>query len=144
MSIKPPETSASLTSGLVLSLLPGGFAVCRMPAGAPLPRWARRSGRFFALIRTPDELCVVCAEEDVPGAIQAERGWSLLQVHGPLDFSLVGVLASLALPLAQAGVSIFALSTYDTDYLLVRQSDMERATQALTRAGHRLQGAELI
>ena len=85
---------------------------------------------------------MVCAERDVPVAVQAERGWSLLQVRGPLDFSLVGVLASLALPLAQAGVSIFSISTYDTDYLLVRQADLERAAQALTRAGHRLEGIE--
>ena len=138
----PPGSSGSLPSALVLSLLPGGFSVCRLPASSPLPRWARRSSRFFALIRTPDELCVVCAERDVPVAVQAERGWSLLQVRGPLDFSLVGVLASLALPLAQAGVSIFSISTYDTDYLLVRQADLERAAQALVQAGHFLLESE--
>jgi len=85
---------------------------------------------------------VVCAEKDVPDTVQAETGWSLLQVLGPLEFSLVGVLASLTLPLAQAGVSIFALSTYDTDYLLVRRADLSRAGQALVQAGHHLQGLE--
>jgi uncharacterized protein len=140
MGVNPPDSSASLPPGLVLSLMPGGFAVCRLPSSAPFPRWAHRSSGFFALIHTPDELCVVCAEENVPLAVRAERGWCLLQVHGPLDFSLVGVLTSLTLPLAQAGVSIFALSTYDTDYLLVRRADLERAAQALIRAGHCLEG----
>lgn len=134
--------SSSLPPGLVLSIMPGDFAVCRLPADAPLPAWAGSHSHFFALIRTLDELSVVCAEQDVPETVQAETGWSLLQVPGPMDFSLVGVLASLALPLAQAGVSIFALSTYDTDYLLVRKADLSRAAQALVRAGHRLQGLE--
>lgn len=134
--------SSPIPPGLVLNMMPDDFAVCRLPAGAPLPAWAGSSSQFFALIRTPDELSVVCAEQDVPDTVQAETGWSLLQVSGPLDFSLVGVLASLALPLAQAGVSIFALSTYDTDYLLVRKADTSRAVQALVRAGHRLQRLE--
>jgi len=137
-----PVASSPLPPGLVLSLMPGDFAVCRLPAAAPLPSWAGSSSQFYALIRTPNELCVVCAEQDVPDTVKAETGWSLLQVPGPLDFSLVGVLASLALPLAQAGVSIFALSTYDTDYLLVRKVDLSRAVQALVKAGHRLQGLE--
>lgn len=135
--------SDTLPSGLVLSLMPGDFAVCRLSAGTSIPSWANGSGQFVALVRTPDELCVVCAQQDVPIGIQAERGWSLMQVRGPLDFSLVGVLASLAIPLAQAGVSIFALSTYDTDYLLVRRVDLGRAAQALARAGHHLEGIEL-
>jgi uncharacterized protein len=137
----PPETSAWLANGLALSLLPGTFAVCRLPADAPLPRWAQRRTRFSALIRTPDELCVVCDQLTVPKKVRAEGGWSLMQVKGPLDFSLVGVLASLALPLAQAGVSVFAISTYDTDYLLVRQAELGRAEQALLKAGHRLEGS---
>jgi uncharacterized protein len=142
MGLTYPESSISLPSGFVLSLLPGGFAVCRLPAAAPLPRWVSRSSRFFALIRTPDELCAVCVEMEVPETVQAESGWRLLRVRGPLDFSLVGVLASLALPLAHAGVSIFALSTYDTDYVLVRQADLERAAEALAQAGHRLERPE--
>ena len=135
-------SSNSIQPGLVLSLLPGCLAVCRLPAGAPFPQWAGRSFYLFALIRTPDELCVVCDEQEVPGAVQAERGWCALKVHGPLDFSLVGVLASLTVPLAQAGVSIFALSTYDTDYLLVRHADLERAVQVLIQAGHSLEGIQ--
>lgn len=137
-----PVVSNLLPPGLVLSLMPGDFAVCRLAAGAPFPSWAGSSSQFYALIRTLDELCVVCAEKDVPDTVQAETGWSLLQVLGPLEFSLVGVLASLAHPLAQAGVSIFALSTYDTDYLLVRKADLSRAVQALVQAGHHLQGLE--
>lgn len=142
MSEIRPEESSPPSPGLVLNLMPGEFAVCRLPAGAPLPAWAGSSSQFFALVRTPDELSVVCTEQDVPDTVQAEPGWSLLQILGPLDFSLVGVLASLALPLAQAGVSIFALSTFDTDYLLVRKTDLSRAVQALAQAGHQLQGLE--
>jgi uncharacterized protein len=140
MGEAPPEPSAWLSNGLVLSLLPGTFSVCRLPVDAPLPRWAQRTNRFSALIRTPDELCVVCDQLAVPKKVRAEGGWSLLQVRGPLDFSLIGVLASLALPLAQAGVSIFALSTYDTDYVLLKQAELGRAEQALLQAGHRLVG----
>jgi hypothetical protein len=140
MGVTPPEPSAWLSNGLVLSLLPGTFAVCRLPADARLPRWAQNTTQFSALIRTPDELCVVCDELAVPKKVRVAAGWCLLQVRGPLDFSLVGVLASLALPLAQAGVSIFALSTYDTDYLLVRRAELERAKHALLQAGHHLEG----
>ncbi|MCK5430181.1 MAG: ACT domain-containing protein, partial [Anaerolineales bacterium] len=102
-----------------IHILPGLFAVCRLPAQAPSPEWAQ-SDELLAFTRTRDEFSIVCAEEQIPANVTAERGWRILKVVGPLDFSLVGVLASLAVPLADAGVSIFALSTYDTDYILVK------------------------
>ena len=86
--------------------------------------------------RTPDELSVVCAADAVPAGVRAERGWKALAVDGPLAFELTGILAGLTGVLARAGVPLFALSTHDTDLLLVREADLERAVAALRAAGH--------
>jgi hypothetical protein len=120
---------------LTLELLAGGYAVCRLDAGSPLPSWAQ-GGAFVSVTRTDAELSVVCPEEAVPAPVRAERGWRCLRVKGPLGFGMTGVLASLAGPLASSGVSIFVVSTYDTDYLMVQERDLERAKDALARAGH--------
>ena len=96
---------------LPLVILPDRLAVCRLPVESPYPDWAK-PGDLLAMVWTRDELSVVCQERLVPPDVCAERGWRLLQVQGTLDFSLVGVLASIAVPLAMAGVSIFALSTF--------------------------------
>jgi uncharacterized protein len=81
---------------------------------------------------------VVCPEEDVPEGSEASRGWRALEVHGPLDHTATGILASIATPLAEAGVPLFPLATFDTDYVLVRQQDLDTATEALAAAGHRV------
>ena len=120
---------------MILSLLPDRFAVCRLEPAAPLPEWAW-SGSLTSISRTPDELSVVCAEENVPADVPAERGWRCVKVEGPLAFGLTGVLASLTLPLADAGVPAFALSTYGTDYLLVPEARIEHALGALRGVGH--------
>jgi hypothetical protein len=120
---------------LELVLLKEHLAVCRLPAGADVPGWAV-AGEFVSVTRTSDELSVVCGEAEVPEGVQADRGWRALRVAGTLELSLVGVLASLANALAGAGVSLFAVSTFDTDYLLVRGHDLERATAALRADGH--------
>lgn len=119
---------------LALFILPGTFAVCRLPSNAPIPDWAR--GEFVSIARTRDELSIVCAQENVPTQIQCERDWRILGIAGQLDFGLTGILASIAAPLAQAHIPIFAVSTFDTDYILVRAHDLENATQVLARAGH--------
>jgi hypothetical protein len=124
-----------METDLPLVILPDRLAVCRLAANAPFPDWAR-PGYLLALVRTLDELSVVCEERLVPPEVRAERGWRALQVQGSLDFSLVGVLAAILAPLAEAGVSVFALSTYETDYILVRESALERAVQSLTQAGY--------
>jgi uncharacterized protein len=120
---------------LTLTLLPELFAVCRLPAGAELPAWAT-AGVFYAVTRTAHELSIVCAQEQVPAGFACQPGWRCLQVAGPLDFALTGVLASLAQPLAAAGISIFAISTYDTDYLLIQDKALDAARAALHSAGH--------
>ena len=120
---------------LTLELLPGRYAVCRLDAGEPLPAWAG-TGSFVSATRTEAELSVVCGQGAVPAGVRAEPGWRCLRVQGPLGFGMTGVLASLAGPLASSGVSIFVVSTYDTDYLMVQDRDLERALDALARAGH--------
>lgn len=121
-----------------LELLSGSFMICRLPADAPYPVWARGEN-LLALIRTTDELSVVCEEmTDLPDDVRFEDGWRVLKVQGPLEFSLVGVLADLAGALARAGVSIFALSTFDTDYLLVKAADLSVARDALEQEGHKI------
>ena len=108
------------------------FAVARLDAHAAIPRWATE---FFAVTRTSDELSIVCPEPFVPPDVIAERGFRMLMVDGPLDFALTGVLASIASPLAEAGVSLFVISTYDTDYVLVRNEHLADAVGALRGAG---------
>jgi uncharacterized protein len=118
--------------------VPGALAVARLEPDAPLPAWAQPGGALHAVVRTAAETTVVCAQDAVPAGVRAERGFRALAVAGPLDFALTGVLAGLALPLARAGVSIFAVSTYDTDHVLVREDRLEDAVAALRAAGHRV------
>jgi GNAT superfamily N-acetyltransferase len=120
---------------LTLVALEGTYAVCRLAADAPLPAWIA-DGPFFSITYTPDELSVICQEEAVPKGMRCEKGWRCLRVAGTLDFSVVGVLASLLDPLAAAGVAVFVVSTFGTDYLLVKQADVERVAEALWGAGH--------
>jgi hypothetical protein len=120
---------------LTLSVLPERLAVCRLAPDAPVPERLARA-RFWSVTRTDEELSIVLPEELVSADWQAETGWRCLKVLGPLDFSLTGILASLAGSLAEAGVSIFAMSTYDTDYILVKEGDLEQAERALLARGH--------
>ena len=118
-----------------MKVLPYELAVCRLGAGDDVPDWAMRAG-FFSLTRTSDELSIVCPQDQVTPEVEQEGGWRCLMVSGPLDFNQVGVLAALAQPLAEAGISIFAMSTYRTDYILVREKDLGLAISALRKAGH--------
>src|SRR5262245_43396681 len=133
----------AMSHRLTLVLLPDAYAVVRLPPAAPTPAWSRSAPAFFSITRTPDELSIVCPQSAVPAGLTATHpgarllhGLRLLKVHGPLDFSLVGVIASLAAPLAAARISLFPIATFDTDYLLIRDPDLPAAIQALTRAGH--------
>jgi hypothetical protein len=111
------------------------LAVCRLEPAAHIPTWALE-GKFFCVVRTADELSVVCPEEIVPKLTIAERGWVALKLEGPFLFSLSGVLASFAQPLARARIGIFAISTFDTDYILIKKDDCDAALAALQKAGH--------
>lgn len=118
-----------------LSVLIDELAVCRLPSGAALPAWLAELP-FFSITRTSDELSIVIPDESVPGGWQAERGWRAIKLAGPFDFALTGILLGILAPLAQAGVGIFAISTYDTDYVLVKAAQLETACQTLRSAGY--------
>ena len=122
-----------MTGDLTLSLRPGLFAVCRLAPDQALPAWLDWSADLASVTRTADELSIVCPTDQVPDGVTAERDWRAFKVEGPLDFALIGILAELSGALAKAGVSLFALSTYDTDYLLVRSADLAGAADALRR-----------
>ena len=110
------------------------LAVCRFPADAPLPAWVfHAEARFWSLTRTPDELSLVCAEEDLPPSVDShvERGWRAFALEGPVPFTTTGVISGLTAPLAEAGIGVFVISTYDTDYLLVKDTVFARASDLL-------------
>ncbi len=118
-----------------LTVLPELLAICRMAPDEALPAWAA-GGPFLSVTRTADELSVVCSQSAVPRAVTHDPGWRALRVAGPLDLSLIGVLLSIAQPLADAGISLFAVSTFDTDYILVKEASLPQAVAALTAEGH--------
>jgi hypothetical protein len=118
----------------------GSIAICRLPADAAIPAWAILGSSFSSITRTADELSIVCPLENVPGEHQPQLRWTCLKLEGPFPFSEVGILSSFISPLAGAGIPIYAVSTYDTDYLLVKEQDTTRALQVLKRAGHELIG----
>lgn len=120
---------------LELSLLPERFAISRLAPDSLLPSWATQ-GAFYSVTRTSDELSIVAEESSVPAGTLSETGWRVLKVQGPFELSEVGVLASLTSPLAAARISVFVVSAFDTDYLLVTQEQLASAIATLDRAGH--------
>jgi hypothetical protein len=120
---------------LTLATFPNLFAVCRLDPDGFIPHWALL-GDFVSLTRTNSELSIICPQENVPEDALAERGWRCFTIDGPFDFSVAGVHAAVALPLAEANISTMTVATYDTDHILVKEEDLEHAIQALTRAGH--------
>ena len=123
---------------LNLSVLPQKYAVCRLDPNGHIPHWALLGDNFISLTRTLNELSIICLQENVPRETKAEREWRCAKVDGPFDFSLAGVHTSLAIPLAEANISILAIATYETDHLLIQERDLERAICVLERAGHRI------
>jgi uncharacterized protein len=117
-----------------LRILGGEYAVCRLAPHERLPSWA--TGAFCSFTRTADELSVVCPASTVPESVPCARGWKLMKYEENLDFSEVGVLSSVAEPLAHAGISILTIGTYLTDYILIREAHLDRAKAVLSLAGH--------
>lgn len=129
------------TRQLHLTVLAGEYAVCRLsPEAATIPTWAF-AGHWYSLTRTDDELSVVCPASLVPDEVQAERDWCMLRLTGPFPFDMTGILAAVLVPLGAATIPIFALSTFDTDYVLIKTPDLARAVTALRDAGHRVDEA---
>ncbi len=123
---------------LTLQLLDAPYAVCRLPAGAAAP--SPTPGPFSLLIQAVEETTLVCPSDQAPEAAEIDSGWRCFRILQVFDFSVPGILASVLSPLAQAGVGIFASSTFSTDYVLVKASDLDRALEALTAAGHQIEG----
>jgi hypothetical protein len=117
------------------------LTVVKLPPNAAVPAWAE-GGDFSSITRTPAELSIVCDIRSIPPDLPRPEPWIWLEVEGPLSFSLVGVLAALTVPLAEAGVSVFPIATHDTDHLLVRVRQESQAVEALTDAGHVIVNAE--
>jgi uncharacterized protein len=136
----PPDLRDGVLTvvGRRLSLLEGRFAVCRLPACAPWP--VPRAGPLLSITRTAEEMSVVCLAEYAPRGARVEDGWRALKLEGPIPFQEIGVLSALSGSLAGAGLSLFGLSTFDTDYILVKETDLAVAVDALRRAGFGVDG----
>jgi len=126
------------THHLKLSLQPGRFTICRLAPDTQVPEWATEFRAFTSITRTHEELSIVCEEKRAPPSVKQEAGWRLFKVAGPMDFALIGILASLTSPLAKAGISIMAVSTFDTDYLMVKDSKVDEAILVLKASGHEI------
>lgn len=134
-----PFSASAMSEGtpVVFSVLEDKYCTAKLPADAPIPDLPQTDG-LLSITRTDEELSIVCKESVAPEAGEIERNWRVIKVAGPLEFALKGVLVSLLKPLAEASVSVFALSTFDTDYILVQQYHLAAALEALQLAGHRM------
>jgi hypothetical protein len=126
---------------LSLKLMPDRMAVCRFDPVAELPDWFDMSG-FYSITRSKEELTIVCREALVASGTTCENGWRYFKVQGVLDFSEIGIIFSLTQPLAESGISVFVISTFDTDYFMVKEKDLAKAVDVFTAAGHRVMPAD--
>ncbi len=124
---------------LSLKVLELELSICRLPPDAPLPDIPPAS--FWSVTRTPNELSIVVPTKHVPNEARSDNGWSGLEIQGPLAFDEVGVIESMAKPLADAGVGIFVISTFDTDYILVKSTQLDQTCKVLRSAGHKVLSA---
>ena len=126
---------------LTLLLFDGCLAVCRLPSNSPVPPWAFAKGPLSSITRSEKELSIICGETAVPSGVRCERGWRVMKVENSLNFAQTGILVALAAPLADAGVSIFTVSTFDSQYLMVKEASIELALKILVNAGHEIQAS---
>lgn len=123
---------------LILDLLQGNFVICRLPSSSSLPSWAY-AGPFISITKTDDELSIITIDDHrLPKDIQCERNWKCLKLKGPFSFDLTGVLASILTPLANAEIPILAVSTFDTDYVLIKEKNLPIAIDVLKQNGHQV------
>lgn len=131
MTVKGRCTALNIMEKLTLFLLPYRLGICRLESGSSIPDWLQRNGSIFSITGTEDETSLVCREVLIPADCTAEKGFRALKVKGPLAFGLTGILSSLLNPLADDGISIFAISTYDTDYILIKEEVLNQSITAL-------------
>jgi uncharacterized protein len=124
-----------MSAMLTIDVLTDSYAVSQLGAESAIPGWADGPG-IVSIGRTSDELSVVCLEVRVPSGVTTERGWRCLMFRGPFAFDQTGILSSVAEPLAHARIGIFAISTFNTDYLMVKAENLDRSIDTLRAAGH--------
>lgn len=129
-----------MSRGLTLDFLDHPIAICRLPPETPIPEWAWTATHFVTVSRTQQELSITADADVVPADVPSQRGYRAFRVRGTIAFGLIGLLSSIIRPLSEAGVSILSIGTHDTDYVLVKQNEVEQARQALERAGHHVVG----
>ncbi|MDV4149421.1 ACT domain-containing protein [Clostridium sp. AL.422] len=122
---------------LNLKLLKGKYSVCRLYKNDEIPNWIFNE-EFFSITRTEDEVSIVCLQDKVKEEIKCERDWKVLKIEGPLDFSLIGILARISTLMANNDISIFAISTYDTDYILIKEEMIDRAIAVLENNNYKI------
>lgn len=125
-----------MMTSFTFQLLPEAYAVCKLPPESPIPQWTSGASGFFSITKTQSELSIVCQQVGVPTDIEISTDWRVLGIVGTLDFSMVGVLSAISGLLASQSISIFVISTFDTDYILVKQSHLSNAIEVLHLAGH--------
>ena len=125
-----------MAPSLRLAVVESKLSVVRLPARVDVPDWVNGDGQFTSITRTSDELSIVCASDAVPEGLPVEGPWRAIRVQGPIPMTLIGVIAAIADPLADGGIAIFAISTFDTDYVLVHEQNLETSIEVLQRAGH--------
>ena len=115
----------------------GDYAICKLDPEMESPDWAA-CGEFYSISRSADELSIICLHEQIPPKVPHDPGWRLLKIAGPFDFDEIGVLASITTPLAAARISLLTVSTYDTDYVLIKDTNYSLALETLESAGHHI------
>ena len=121
------------TQRLTLSVLPERLGICHLDKNTPIPNWALAGEGFSSIAKTNSELSVICAEGRIPGGVLAERGWRAFKVEGPLGFESTGIVSSLSTPLATAQISILYISTFESDYVLTEEKNLDKATEVLSQ-----------
>jgi uncharacterized protein len=132
-----PETTPPSPHRLNFHRLSDFYAIVHLAPDAPVPHWAT-AGEFTSITRTPDELSIVCPTENLPADVNSPHRWICLKLEGPFPFELTGVLLSFIQPLSSNGVPIFAISTFDTDYVLIQEEFTNQTLEILQQAGHEL------
>lgn len=120
---------------LYLSALKGSFSICKLDPASDIPSWAW-DGNFYSITRTTDELSIICDRRNIPENINCEHNWRVLVIEGPFEFEEIGILHSITKSLAEADLSLLTVSTYNTDYILIKEDHYDEATKSLERAGH--------
>ena len=121
---------SNLNEKLNLKLLKGKYSVCRINKDDEIPKWIFNE-EFFSITKTEDELSIVCLQDKIKDDVLCERNWKVLKIEGPLDFSLIGILSKISTLMANNNISIFAISTYDTDYILIKEESIDKAIELL-------------